>query len=109
MRSIPLRLWAEEEGSLALTSAADDALLGGLVLGLKDKTVPALVPEVALALVDGHLDGGDRDVRVVHIHLQLLSHNITQIWSSRSSIVPEWKQGSCLQLQVSACAVTVLL
>lgn len=49
----------EESGPLALTSAEDDALVGDLVLGLEAGAVPALVPELVLALVDGDLDALD--------------------------------------------------
>lgn len=65
----------QEEGDCpALTSAEDDALIGDLVLGLKAGAVPALVPELVLALVDGNLDaldGRGGDVGVPHAHLQL--------------------------------------
>jgi len=69
--------WEEGEGDgghPALTSAEDDALVGDLVLGLEAGAVPALVPELVLALVDGDLDaldGRGGDVRVAHAHLQL--------------------------------------
>lgn len=39
-----------------LTSAEDDALIWNLVLGLKAGAIPALVPELVLALMDGNLD-----------------------------------------------------
>lgn len=68
-------VWAEEEEDQGcLTSAEDDALVGDLVLGLEAGAVPALVPELVLALVDGDLDaldGRGRHVGVAHAHLQL--------------------------------------
>lgn len=68
--------WAEEEKAQcpALTSAEDDALIGDLVLGLEARAVPALVPELVLAFVNGNLyalDGRGGDIRVAHTHLQL--------------------------------------
>lgn len=64
----------EEGNRPTLTSAEDDALIGNLVLGLKAGAIPALVPELVLALMDGNLDpldGRGSDIRVAHTHLQL--------------------------------------
>lgn len=43
----------------AATSAEDGTLVGDLVAGLQTRAVPALVPELVLALVDGDLDALD--------------------------------------------------
>lgn len=76
MRAPESRCWTvgQEGNRPTLTSAEDDALIWNLVLGLQAGAVPALVPELVLALVDGDLDaldGRGGDVGVAHTHLQL--------------------------------------
>lgn len=46
-------------GRGASTSAEDGTLVGDLVSSLEARAVPALVPELVLALVDGNLDALD--------------------------------------------------
>lgn len=58
----------------AATSTEDRTLVGDFVPSLQAGTVPALVPELMLALVDGDLDALDSrggHVRVTHAHLHL--------------------------------------
>lgn len=58
----------------AATSAEDGTLVGDLVASLQTGAVPALVPELVLALMDGDLDaldGGGSHVRVAHTHFHL--------------------------------------
>lgn len=45
--------------SVKLTSFEDDAVVGYFVPGLQAGAVPALSPELVLALVDGNLDSLD--------------------------------------------------
>lgn len=56
MRTPESWIVGEEENRPTLTSAEDDALIRNLVLGLKAGAIPALVPELVLALMDGNLD-----------------------------------------------------
>lgn len=42
-----------------LTSAEDDALVGNLISRLEARAVPAMPPELVLALVDGNLNALD--------------------------------------------------
>lgn len=61
-------------GEESATSAEDGALVGDFVPSLQAGTVPALVPELMLALMDGDLDALDSrggHVRVTHTHLHL--------------------------------------
>ncbi|TFK06288.1 mediator of RNA polymerase II transcription subunit 12-like protein [Platysternon megacephalum] len=107
MRSTAPRDWEEEEeeeeGFLALTSAEDYTLIGGLVLGFKAETVPALVPELMLALMDSDLDGGDHDIRTMaskkkEIILQVTVNN-QELWEEmlgfKGLIVVDVYQGWC--------------
>lgn len=56
MRTPESWIVGEEGNRPILTSAEDDALIRNLVLGLKAGAIPALVPELVLALMDGNLN-----------------------------------------------------
>lgn len=61
-------------GEGAATSAEDGAFIGDLVSSLQTRAIPALVPELVLALVDGDLDaldGRGSHIGVTHTHFHL--------------------------------------
>lgn len=58
----------------SLTPVEDGAVVGRLAEALQCGTVPAVVPELVLTFVDGHLDAlqrGRRHVWVPHTHSHL--------------------------------------
>lgn len=70
----PYGIWSIISLPQPLTPVEDDVVVGQLAMTLQSGAVPALIPELVLALVYGHLDAlksGGCDIRTAYTHAHL--------------------------------------